>query len=161
MTTIRRVTSKDYKAIWEILRPIFEAGDTYALPTDINRQEALSFWCGGSHTAYVVEEANTVLGTYYIGPNQQGGGAHVCNCGFAVPGSAQGKGVARSMLSHALETAKEAGFHAMQFNFVVASNERALKIWFDNGFEEVGRLPGAFLHPTKGYVDACVLYKKL
>ena len=29
------------------------------------------------------------------------------------------------------------------------------------GFAIVGRLPGAFLHPTHGYVDALVMYQVL
>lgn len=31
----------------------------------------------------------------------------------------------------------------------------------NNGFEIVGTLPGAFHHPTLGYVDALVMYKQL
>ena len=96
-----------------------------------------------------------------ICPNQKGGGAHVCNCGFATAPAARGKGVARAMLDHALTTARDMNFRAMQFNFVVATNIRAIKIWHDNGFAEVGRLPLAFHHPTKGYVDALVLFKTL
>jgi ribosomal protein S18 acetylase RimI-like enzyme len=49
----------------------------------------------------------------------------------------------------------------MQFNFVAASNEGAIRLWNKLGFEIVGRLPKAFNHPTKGYVDALVMYKWL
>jgi len=101
------------------------------------------------------------VGTYYIGRNQGGGGAHVCNCGFATATEARGRGVARDMLRHALATARKAGYRAMQFNFVVTTNSRAITIWRDHGFEVVGRLPGAFDHPRAGYVDALVMYKQL
>jgi len=159
--TILSATTDDHAAIWAILKPIFRAGETYAQPCDISRDAALAYWLGGIHTAFVARQNGQTLGTYYIGPNQLGGGAHVCNCGFATAESARGKGVARAMLLHSLETARQQGFRAMQFNFVVATNQAALKIWFDNGFAEVGRLPGAFHHPRDGYVDALVLYKCL
>jgi len=158
---IRPSTTKDHNAIWAILEPIFRAGDTYAQPVDIFREEALSYWLGGHHTGFVAVEGQHTLGTYYIMPNQLGGGAHVCNCGFATAAAARGKGIARQMLAHALETARARGYRAMQFNFVVATNAAALKLWFDAGFAEAGRLPLAFNHPTQGYIDALVLYKTL
>jgi ribosomal protein S18 acetylase RimI-like enzyme len=49
----------------------------------------------------------------------------------------------------------------MQFNFVVSTNERAVRLWQSLGFAIVGRLPGAFRHPTQGYVDALVMYQAL
>lgn len=157
---IRQATAADYAVIWSLLEPVFKAGDTYAINTDINRQEALSFWHSG-HDVFVVQDENTVLGTYYVGANKGGGGAHVCNCGFVTADIARGNGVARAMLEHALETAKTAGFRAMQFNFVASSNTRAIAIWERYGFDIVGRLPDAFCHPQQGYVDALVMYKKL
>jgi len=74
---------------------------------------------------------------------------------------ASGRGVARAMCHHSLDYAKTRGFRAMQFNFVVRTNQRAVRLWQSFGFEIVGRLPGAFLHPTAGYVDAFVMYREL
>jgi ribosomal protein S18 acetylase RimI-like enzyme len=65
------------------------------------------------------------------------------------------------MCAHSLEYARSRGFHAMQFNFVVSSNLPAIHLWQKFGFETVGRLPGAFLHPSLGYVDALVMYRTL
>jgi ribosomal protein S18 acetylase RimI-like enzyme len=65
------------------------------------------------------------------------------------------------MCQHSLEYAKTRGFRAMQFNFVVSSNERAVRLWQSMGFEIVGRLPGAFVHPALGTVDALVMYRHL
>ena len=65
------------------------------------------------------------------------------------------------MCLHSLQRARERGFRAMQFNFVVSTNERAVKLWNNLGFEVVGRLPGAFQHPEYGFVDALVMYQKL
>jgi ribosomal protein S18 acetylase RimI-like enzyme len=159
--TIRPADSADHTAVWAILEPVFRAGDTYTQPQDITREAALAYWLGGTHTGFVAQTGSGVLGTYYIGPNQLGGGAHVCNCGFATSPEARGKGIARQMLAHALATAQAQHFRAMQFNFVVSTNAPALKLWSEAGFAEVGRLPGAFQHPEKGFVDALVLFKTL
>ena len=93
--------------------------------------------------------------------NQRGGGAHVANCGYITAEAAAGRGIARAMCVHSLARAKARGFKAMQFNFVVSTNERAVKLWLDLGFAIVGRLPGAFLHPKVGYVDALVMFRNL
>jgi ribosomal protein S18 acetylase RimI-like enzyme len=101
------------------------------------------------------------VGTYFLQANQKGGGAHVANCGYITAVSATGRGVARAMCAHSLERARERGFRAMQYNFVICSNERAVRLWQSFDFEIVGRLPKAFLHPTLGYVDAYIMYRDL
>ena len=93
--------------------------------------------------------------------NQAGPGNHVCNCGYMVSHLARGKGLATSMCEHSQEVARELGYKAMQFNFVASSNEGAVRLWDKLGFRTVGRLPNAFNHPVKGYVDALVMYKWL
>ena len=158
---IRPATPADHDAIWRILEPIFRAGDTYTVDPDISRDDALVYWTGASHGAFVAEADGAVLGTYYLRRNQAGGGAHVCNCGYATAPEAQGKGVARAMLAHSLDEARRQGFRAMQFNFVVATNTRAIATWERAGFAVVGRLPGAFRHPIEGFTDALVMYKDL
>ncbi len=144
-----------------MLMPVFRAGETYCVDPAISRADALDYWLGGSHSAFLASDADTPLGTYFLCPNQQGGGAHVCNCGFVSAPAAQGKGVARAMLSHALTTARTEGYLAMQFNFVVSSNTRAIAIWQDAGFDVVGRLPRAFRHPQLDLIDALVMYREL
>jgi ribosomal protein S18 acetylase RimI-like enzyme len=74
---------------------------------------------------------------------------------------ARGKGVATEMCEHSQEVALALGYKAMQFNLVVASNVAAVKLWEKLGFEIVGRVPKAFRHPARGYVDALVMYKWL
>ena len=159
MVHVRPAASADHDAIWEILRPIFRAGDTYTIDPQITEADALAYWTQAR--TYVAEIDDRVLGTYYLKTNQQGGGAHVCNCGYATHPDARGRGVASAMLEHSLKEAPATGYRAMQFNFVVETNEGAIRLWKRAGFAEVGRLPGAFLHPEQGYVDALVLYKSL
>ncbi|NWO06960.1 MAG: GNAT family N-acetyltransferase, partial [Alteromonadaceae bacterium] len=96
-----------------------------------------------------------------IKTNQSGPGQHVCNCGYMVSANARGKGIATQMCEHSQKIALELGYKAMQFNFVASTNVGAVGLWNKLGFENVGCLPKAFLHPKKGYVDALVMYKWL
>jgi len=140
--------------------PTIRAGETYALPRDWTEAQALAYWRSPSHTVFVADDG-MVIGTYYIRPNQRGGGDHVANCAFMTAASAAGRGVASAMCTHALEHAAAVGYLAMQFNFVVSANSRAIALWQRFGFEIVGRLPGAFRHPILGLVDALVMYRKI
>jgi ribosomal protein S18 acetylase RimI-like enzyme len=158
---VRPAQARDDDAIWAIIGPTIRAGETYVLPRDMSRAAALSYWRSPGHEVFVAEQDGEVLGTYYMRTNQQGGGSHVANCGYMTAPGATGRGVARTMCAHSLEHARARGFRAMQFNFVVGSNERAVALWRSFGFEIVGRLPGAFAHPRLGLVDALVMYRKL
>jgi ribosomal protein S18 acetylase RimI-like enzyme len=161
VATIRHSTGADSAGIWAILKPVLRAGETYALPRDIGEADALNYWCGPAHETLVAEQGKEILGTYYLRANQQGGGDHVANCGYMTAAAAQRRGIARQMLEDSLERAKARGFRAMQYNFVVSSNIRAIRIWEAYGFDIVGRLPSAFNHPTLGFIDALVMYKDL
>ncbi len=120
---------------------------------------ALAYWTGPEKETFVAVADGVLTGTYFIRPNNQGGGAHVANCGYVTAPAASGRGVARAMCEHSLRHARGRGFKAMQFNFVVSSNERAVRLWQDLGFAIAGRLPGAFLHPVLGYTDAYVMFR--
>jgi len=159
--SIRRATNGDRDAVWEILEPMIRAGETYTLPREMDKYEALAYWFSDEKETFVWEEKGAIFGTYFLKANQQGGGTHVANCGYVTAAAAQGRGIARAMCLHSQELAKERGFRAMQFNFVVSKNERAVKLWQSLGFEVVGRLPRAFLHPRLGFVDALVMYRNL
>jgi len=158
---IREATADDFDRIWPIFETIAAAGDTYAYPTDITRDAALKLWIDLPVKTFVAEEAGQVLGTYYLKTNQSGPGSHVCNCGYMVSPQARGRGIATALCEHSQQVAVELGYKAMQFNFVASSNDGAVRLWNKLGFETVGRLPKAFCHPVKGYVDALVMYKWL
>lgn len=153
-----RESEADMAALWRILQPIFAAGETYCMPRDVSQLDALDYWSGRPHRTFVATTGEgEIVGTYFLTPNQRGGGAHVCNCGFA----STIRGVGTALLQHALTEARSAGFRAMQFNFVVSSNVSAVRLWERHGFDVVGRLPGAFQHPREGFVDALVMYRQL
>jgi ribosomal protein S18 acetylase RimI-like enzyme len=158
---IRKAEPRDAAAIAEIILPTFREGSTYTVDPDISEADARAYWLSPDKETFVAEDAGVIVGTYIMRPNQAGGGRHVCNCGYMTRAGATGRGIARAMCLHSLGHARSRGYRAMQFNFVVATNERALRLWQSLGFEIVGRLPGAFRHPVHGYVDALVMYQTL
>lgn len=158
---IREAAEDDFGRIWPIFHEIAAAGETYAYPRDITEEQARRLWMESPEKTYVFEDAGQILGTYYIKTNQAGPGNHVCNCGYMVSSTARGRGLATAMCEHSQKVAREIGYKAMQFNFVASTNEGAVRLWNRLGFATVGRLPKAFNHPSKGYVDALVMYKWL
>ncbi|MBO9454015.1 GNAT family N-acetyltransferase [Paracoccus sp. R12_1] len=158
---IRPAGPADHDAIWAILRPVYRAGETYCIPRDITRDEALADWFAQPFTVFVAEIQDRVVGTSHVGANRPGGGSHVANASFATDPAARGRGVALALVRHAKTWATGMGFRAMQFNFVVSTNADAVHLWQKVGFEVVGRLPGAFLHPRHGPVDALVMFHVL
>ncbi len=158
---IRPATSDDHAAIWTILEPVYRAGETYCIPPDISRDEALADWFAAPFTSFVAELDGRVLGISHVGRNRPGPASHVANASFATHTDARGKGIAKRLVTHAKDWARDQGFRAMQFNFVVATNADAVHSWQKAGFDIVGRLPGAFLHPQHGYVDALVMFHDL
>lgn len=158
---IRPVRPDDAAAIWAIIEPVIRAGETLTLDRGMSEAAALAYWFDTDKEAFVAEEGGVILGTYYLRANQTGGGAHVANAGYVTGAAATGRGVARAMGLHSIAHAKARGFRAMQFNFVVSANVRAVGLWQSLGFEVVGRLPGAFDHPVDGFVDALVMFRTL
>ncbi|WP_172297500.1 GNAT family N-acetyltransferase [Pseudoruegeria sp. HB172150] len=159
--TIRPATPEDDDAIWAVLKPAIEAGDTFTADPNGGREGGFAYWRPAGASNFVAELDGEILGTSYLKPNQKGGGTHVCNAGYCTAPQARGKGVARALLAHSLEEARTRGFRAMQYNFVVSTNTRAIDTWERAGFQIAGRLPGAFLHPQQGYVDALVMFRTL
>jgi len=124
--------------------------------------QARHMWLEVTEAAYVAEgDDGELLGSYYIKPNQPTLGAHVANCGYMVAENARGRGVATTMCEHSQDEAIRLGYRAMQFNLVVRTNEASVHLWKKMGFGIIGTLPGAFKHPTQGYVDAFIMYKVL
>ena len=144
------------------MAPVIRAGETYALPRDMTQPAAITYWFTHGNNVFVAEDVDgRIVGTYVFRTNQQGGGSHVCNCAYITAPGLTGRGVAHAMCQHSLALARQRGFLAMQFNFVVSSNHRAVALWQRVGFEIVGRLPRVFRHPQDGLVDAYVMYLAL
>lgn len=162
MIRIRPFEKEDWPAVWQIIEPVFRAGETYPFATDISEDEAYNVWVLMPAVTFVaLDNHNHIAGTYYLKANQPALGAHVCNCGYIVDEKNRGKGIASAMCEHSQHEALTRGFLAMQFNLVVSTNETAIRVWKKNGLKIIGTLTKAFHHQRLGFVDALIMYKLL
>lgn len=161
MIEIRKPTEADEPQIWEIIKAVIASGDTYVFAPDSPKEKMLAFWRGADKQTYVAVSENRIVGTFFLKNNQPDLGAHVANAGYMVAPEAKGKRVGRLMAEFSLEEAKRLGYQAMQFNFVVKTNEVAVKLWQSLGFEIVGEIPEAFDHIENGLTNAYIMYRKL
>ncbi|MBL8792482.1 MAG: GNAT family N-acetyltransferase [Planctomycetia bacterium] len=161
MLTIRPATEHDWSAIWAMFQQVTAAGDAFAYDVETPEAVARKLWVEPPAHAFVAEMDGAVVGTYYVRPNQPGRGAHIANAGYMVATAAQGRGLASALCRHSLDMARQLGFRAMQFNFVVSSNTAAVRVWEKHGFHIIGRVPAAFRHETLGLVDALIFYRAL
>lgn len=161
MIEIRPAEPTDWPAIWAILEPIIREGETLALARDAYEAAGRAYFASPEKRNFLAIENGEVLGASYQRPNQSGGGSHVANAGYITAPLARGRGIARRLCAHSIEQARGLGFRAIQFNFVVSTNAPAVHLWEAHGFRVLARLPGAFLHPRLGYVDALVMWRDL
>src|SRR4051794_15632044 len=158
---LRPANQSDEDAIWNIFHEVIASGDTYVFDPQMSRTDALAYWFQSETHTYIAETEVQVAGTYLLKANQPALGSHIANAAFMVSPTARGLGVGRRMGEHCLAEARRLGFRAMQFNFVVSTNEPAVRLWQQLGFSIVGTLPGAFRHVQHGFVDAHVMFRSL
>jgi len=158
---IQPATQNHMDGIWEIFQRTIQSGDTYVYPANTSKEEALAMWFNETVKTFVAVKDKKVLGTYIIKSNFPGRGSHIANCSYMVSPEAFGFGLGRTMGEHSIEFARSSGYRGMQFNIVVSSNIRAISLWKSLGFEVIGVTPDGFNHATLGYVDTCIMYKRL
>ena len=158
---IRAAESSDFEGVWGIFNEVIHAGDTYVFDETTNKEAFANLWFAPNLKTYVAVDSNTLLGTYIIKPNQPGRGSHIANCSYMVKNSFQNKGIGDALCRHSIETGKSLGYTGIQFNVVVSSNTRAIKLWEKNGFQIIGTTPKGFQHKTLGLVDTHMMFKSL
>src|ERR671919_2272658 len=159
---IREFVEADWPKVWPIVREVVRAADTFAYDPAMTEAQARAAWIEAPPGLTVVAvDGDRILGTAKMGPNRPGPGSHVATASFMVAADARGRGVGRALGEYALSWAKEQGYAAMQFNAVVASNQAAVRLWQELGFQIVGTVPEAFAHPTLGRVGLHVMHRYL
>lgn len=161
MLEIRKATETDKRAVWEIIRAVIAGGDTYVFAPDSTEEEMIGYWFSAEKHTYVAELNGEIVGTFFLRENQPGLGSHVGNAGYMVKPGSYGKGIGRQMAEWSLDESRRLGYKAMQFNFVVKSNEHAVKLWKSIGMEVIGEIPDAFDHARDGMTNAYIMYRKL
>lgn len=158
---IREIDAAEFDKVWPLFQSVIAGGDTYSYPPDMPFEEARALWAEPPNRTYVAERDGRIVGCYRLSTNRPGLGDHVANCGYMVAADMRGQGIASAMCRHSLDEARRAGFTAMQYNYVVASNTTAVKLWQRHGFSIVGTVPRAFRHAARGPTDIHVMHRFL
>jgi ribosomal protein S18 acetylase RimI-like enzyme len=161
MLIIRLALPADQNAIWNIVRQVIATGDTYVFDPNSSREKMLAYWCGPDKHTYVATLNDQIVGTFFIKDNQPDLGSHIANAGYMTAPTAAGQGIGKRMGEFSLDEAKRLGYRAMQFNIVIKSNERAVRLWQKLGFNIVGEIPDAFNHRQNGLTNAYIMYRPL
>jgi GNAT superfamily N-acetyltransferase len=161
MLEIRKAIDDDRPGIWQIIKAVIATGDTYVFAPDSSEDEMIAFWCSPEKNTYVAFLDGELVGTFFLKANQPGLGSHVGNAGYMVMPGNYGKGIGRQMAEWSLDECRRLGYKALQFNFVVKSNDNAVKLWKSIGMEIIGEIPDAFVHPKNGLTNAYIMYRKL
>ena len=159
LVIIREANEVDWENIYPIFRSIVESGESYAYPHDLSSEQARRLWMEQAPSFTVAAlEGNAVLGTAKMGPNRPGRGSHVATASFMVHPDYQGRGVGRQLGNYVLTWARDHGYHSIQFNAVVETNDAAVRLWQSLGFNILATVPDAFDHPVHGLVGLHVMY---
>lgn len=161
MIEIRKATAGDSEGIWQIIKEVIATGDTYVFSPDSSREKMLNFWYGAGKHTYVAIVDGGIVGTFLIKDNQPDAGSHIANAAYMTLARAAGRGIGRKMGEFSLEEARRLGYAAMQFNFVIKSNQRAVALWRNLGFSVIGEIPEAFRNAHGELVNAYIMYQKL
>jgi ribosomal protein S18 acetylase RimI-like enzyme len=161
MLEIRKAVPGDYDAIWEIIRRVIATGDTYVFDPNSSKEKMLAYWCDPEKHTYVAVVDDQVAGSFVLRDNQPDLGSHIANGAYMTLPAASGKGIGKAMGAFSIGEAKRLGYTAMQFNIVIKSNDRAVKLWQSLGFAIIGEIPDAFQHLQNGLTNAYIMYRAL
>ncbi len=159
--TIREYNEQDLPVMTAIWNEVVDEGMAFPQTEPMTIEQAKEFFAEQDFTAVSQDENGRVTGLYILHPNNIGRCGHIANASYAVASSLRGKGTGRFLVEHSLKKAAELGFGIMQFNAVVANNERALKLYESIGFVKLGRIPQGFRLKNGVYEDIILFYYPL
>ncbi len=158
---IREAVTADRKDLWTIIEPVIREGRTYVFDPDSSESKIMDYWMAGQKHTFVATLGNQIAGTYWLVRNQPDRGAHIANAAYIVGPQYSGKGIGKALCEHSKKQAALLGFKAIQFNFVLKSNENAVNLWLKMGFKIIGEIPDAFQDVKNGFINAYIMYFKL
>jgi len=160
---IRDATAEDWPEIWTIMRQIVATGEHFTSDPDMTPERGRAAWMdkSGGRVFVVLDDDGRIVGSANMHPNHHGPGAHVANAGFMVDPACEGHGIGQALGEHVLEQARRDGYLAMQFNAVVETNTRAVRLWQALGFDILATVPEAFRHPRLGLVGLHIMHRRL
>ncbi len=159
-TSIRAFDPADLPSMVNIWNAVVNEGNAFPQTEPLTLESASVFFGGQSFTGVAVIDG-MVSGLYILHPNNVGRCGHIANASYAVDTSARGRKIGESLVLHSLNTARELGYRILQFNAVVRSNERAIKLYEKLGFVRIGVIPGGFRLDNGQYEDILPYYHLL
>ena len=156
---VRAYTQADLPALIRIWNEVVKDGVAFPQEELLDASSGAAFFAEQTCTA-VAEDRQTghIYGLYILHPNNIGRCGHVANASFAVAGASRGEGIGRLLVEDCLRQAAACGFRGLQFNAVVASNERARSLYESLGFARIGMIPGGFCNKDDVYEDMYIYY---
>ncbi len=146
-------------AIWD---EVVEEGVAFPQMDILDTDSGREFFLSQTYTGIAVDtDTDEPVGLYILHPNNVGRCAHICNTSYAVRRDRRGMGIGGILVKDSLSKAKDLGFRILQFNAVVATNTRALKLYEKLGFKQLGVIPGGFLMKDGHYEDIIPHYRLL
>lgn len=151
----------DLRPMLQIWNGVVRAGNAFPQIQELDEESGAKFFAEQSLTRVAENDGGEICGLYILHPNNIGRCGHIANASYAVAKTARGAGLGRLLVEDSLRQAKNLGFGILQFNAVVKSNERALRLYESLGFQPLGSIPGGFLRKDGTYEDICLFYYKL
>ena len=158
--TVRGYDENDIPQMAEIWNEVVEQGEAFPQTETLSDEEARDFFATQSYCG-VCEENGRLVGLYILHPNNVGRCGHIANASYAVKSTCRGKGAGKVIVEHCLFIAKQKGFKVLQFNAVVASNVKAIKLYEALGFVRLGTVPQGFENKEGVFEDIILFYHTL
>lgn len=160
---VREYTKEDIKDMVRIWNIVVEDGVAFPQEEYLDEKTGADFFGQQTYCGVAVDESlnHKVVGLYILHPNNIGRCGHICNASYAVAPESRGKRVGEKLVLDCLKQGKEHEFRVLQFNAVVATNQRARKLYERIGFHQLGVIPKGFRMKDGQYEDICPYYIEL
>ncbi|MES2983689.1 MAG: GNAT family N-acetyltransferase [Pseudomonadota bacterium] len=160
--TIDTAMDADFEAVKAIFFHVIDEGETYAYERDELSDEWIrDYWLKNTITTLVARVDGVVAGVCAIRVNRAGRGDHIANASYIVHHDYRRLGIGHALGRASLKAAADKGYKAMQFNYVVSTNVKAVELWKSLGFAIIGTMPQGFRHPRHGLVDVYMMHRFL
>ncbi len=159
---IRQYEKNDISQMIDIWNEVVDEGQAFPQIDRLTVDSGNEFFSSQSFTG-VAEDVDTgeIYGIYILHPNNIGRCGHISNASYAVASSSRGLNIGEQLVKHSISKSVELGFKILQFNAVVKTNYKAIKLYEKLGFVRLGTIPNGFLLKDGTYEDIIPFYYKL
>lgn len=161
--TIDTAKAADFDAVKEIFLHVVDEGETYSYErAELTDQWIRDYWLNNVIVTLVARLPDgKVVGVCAIRVNRSGRGNHIANASYIVHHDHRGLGIGHALGKASLAAARDKGYSAMQFNYVVSTNKKAVALWQSLGFTIIGTMPQGYRHARHGLVDVYMMHRFL